>query len=512
MKRNASSTRGAADLTRRGFLQSAALASAGMLMPRAGRAALRGASKRKPNVVYVFADQLRADVVGCYGGEVHTPHIDALAQEGCRMTNCISTWPVCSPYRGMMLSGRYPMRNGVVTNTNQMLDGIPTLGTVFRDAGYATGYIGKWHLEWNRKPFVPVNHRRGFQYWAVRNCDHQYFNSFYCRDTPEHIPLPGWEPDGQTGLAVDYIRNHAHEPFCLVVSWGPPHDPYVAPESYLSQFPKDKLRFRGNVNERKMVDDLLRSAGEVDGGALITDKVLKLRARDRQIVDNDERLLGWWQAYLAMTKSLDDGVGRIRAELERQGLLDDTILVFTSDHGDMLGSHRMAYKQMPFEESIRVPFVVRYPESVARGRESDALLSPIDIMPTMASLAGLRPPEGVDGLDFKEAMQGTRHDQRDAVLLMKMMPGGSPWYVNGVREWRGLRTHRHTYTRMMDTGPWLLFDNQKDPLQLDNRINDPALKSLRDDMDRKMVALMHEAGDSGDTKVIRQFVQQRRHV
>lgn len=491
-------------VTRRTFIKSAA-AGAGMLMARTAPAAVGTATRRKPNIVYVFADQLRADVLGCYGG-LHpvSPTIDRLAEQGCRLTNCISTWPLCTPYRGMMLSGRYPMRNGAVSNTQPLQDGLDTIGSVCRSHGYATGYIGKWHLEAHREPFVPKNRRQGFDYWAVRNCDHIYFDSFYCGDTPEHVPLPGWEPDGQTQLAVNYIAQHKHEPFCLFVSWGPPHDPYVAPDKYKAMLPRESLRFRGNVNERQMVDELLRGAPSTDP------QVLKLRNRDRKVIDSDPALLEWWHAYLAMTRSLDDCVARILAELDRHGLADDTIFVFTSDHGDMLGSHRMGSKQMPFEESIRVPFIMRYGRGIQAGKTSDALFSPIDIMPTLFSLAGMPAPRGIDGLDFKEAIQGARHNQRDDLLIMKLLPGGTPYFVNGVREWRGVRTRTHTYVRLLDTGPWLLFDNVKDPLQLDNRVNDPAQKQLCAKMERRLATLMREAADPGETAPIQRFMRENR--
>lgn len=491
--------------SRRNFIRTASVAGAGLFLTGRAPGLIGKATKRKPNIVYVFADQLRADVVSCYGGDqIKTTHMDGLANQGCRMNNCISTWPLCTPYRGMMLTGRHPMHNGCVSNTTPLLGGLPTIGTVCKANGYATGYIGKWHLESDRLPFVPPERRQGFDYWAVRNCDHIYFNSFYCGNTPEHIPLPGWEPEAQTRLAVDFMRNHKDEPFCLMLSWGPPHDPYVAPDSYKAMLPKESLRFRGNVNERRMVDDLLKSSPSTDP------KVLSMRKRERTIIDSDPDLLGWWQAYLAMTKSLDDCLGTIMVELEQLGLTEDTIVVFTSDHGDMMGSHRMGSKQMPFEESIRVPFLLRYPRAVEEGRVSDALFSPIDIMPTLLSLAGIAIPQGLDGLDFKQAILGIRHDQREALLLMKMLPGGTPLFANNVREWRGVRTKQHTYARLLDTGPWLLFDNQADPLQLNNRVHDESMRGLCASMEQQMALLLKDAGDPGETAPIQRFANENR--
>ncbi len=486
--------------TRRNFLKAATLTSAGFLLPRRATAAVGKATKRKPNIVYVFADQLRAQSVGCYGGDqITTPNMDRIAQQGSRMDNCISTFPLCTPYRGMLLTGRQPMRNGCVSNTMPLLDGLPTIGSVCKANGYATGYIGKWHLEHHRDPFVAPNRRQGFETWAVRNCDHIYFDSFYCSDTPAHIPLPGWESAGQTGLAVDYIRQHKDAPFCLFVSWGPPHDPYIAPKEYYEKCPREKMRFRANVSERQQVADLLAGDDTQDA------RVLKERAKYRPILDNDDKLMEWWHGYHAATKSLDDCLGRIIDELDRQGIADDTILVFASDHGDMLGSHRMGSKQMPYEESIRVPFLLRYPRAVKAGVHSDALFAPIDIMPTLLTMAGLDVPSTVDGQDMGAAIRGEQHDQRDALLIMKMLPGGTPQFMNGVREWRGVRTKRHSYVRLMDTGPWFLFDNQADPLQVRNLVREDSARELCASMESKLASLMKEAGDPGDTAAIRQF-------
>jgi len=494
-------------ITRRAFLESTTLTGAGVMLGATARGELvQGSPARKPNIVYVFADQLRADIVGCYGGDqITTPHMDRMAAEGCKLTNCISTYPVCSPYRGMLMTGRYPMNNGTVANDTPVRDDLPSIAKVLKENGYATGYIGKWHLESHREPFVPHERRQGFDYWAVRNCNHNHFDSFYCGDTPEEIPLPGWEPEQQTKLAVDYFRKHQEEPFCLFVSWGPPHNPYIAPERYNALYPKEFLRFRENVYNRDYVDALLAS-DPTDNPS-----ILQSRESVRAILDDDDRLLEWWQGYLAMTKSLDDYIGIMLEELETLGIADDTIFIFTSDHGDMLGSHRMGSKQMPYEESIRVPWLLRYPRGVAEGVVSDALLSPVDIMPTLLGMAGIPIPDSVDGLDFQEAMRGERHDQRDAVLLMKMLPGGNPWIMNGVREWRGVRSKQYTYARLMEEdGPWCLFDNLADPLQLNNLVQDASFQSLCQRMEKRMTELMADANDPGVTEPIQALHLQRR--
>jgi arylsulfatase A-like enzyme len=454
-------------------------------------------SDKRPNIVFIFADQMRAHVLGCYGNEmVPTPNIDAMAAAGMVLDNAISTFPVCSPYRGMLLSGKYPMANGTVNNDTGVRDDIPTVGTAFKDQGYATGYIGKWHLEWNRNPFVPKDRRQGFDYWAVNNCSHKYMDHFYCTDTPEEIHFEGYDAFVQTNLAIDFIEKNKEQPFCLFVSWGPPHDPYnTVPDEYKERIPLEKIELRKNVSERAEVDHLL------DRDEASEEDKLK-REKRRAIVEDNERLKReYLQGYYGHTAALDDCIGMIRQALKDANIAEDTIFVFTSDHGDMLGSHRMASKQSPFEESINVPFVIEYPRSVPNGKRSDALLSPIDMMPTLLSMAGLECPD-VDGVNVSGAMKGEASDEQDAVLLMKMLHGGNPYLTNAITPWRGVRTKRYTYTTLIGQGHWLLYDNQEDPYQLNNLINKPEHAELQEKLEKRMRELMEDAGDPGDIEKI----------
>ena len=489
--------------TRREFIRTAA---AGIPVAAAGSRLSAGQkSARLPNIVYIFADQMRAHVLGCYGNKiVPTPNFDAMAAAGTAFDNAVSTWPVCSPYRAMLLTGMHPMANGTVTNDTGMRDGIPTIAKACKAQGYATGYIGKWHLEWNRNPFVPKERRQGFDYWAVNNCTHKYMDHFYCTDTPEAIKFKGYDAFVQTDLAIDYIKTRKSRPFCLFMSWGPPHDPYNAvPDEFKQRIPLDKIDLRGNVSERAVVDHLLARDKQSERSRV-------KRKQRRATVENDERLKKQYiQGYYAHTAALDDCIGKIRNALRETGVADDTILVFSSDHGDMLGCHRMGSKQMPFEESISVPFLVEYPRSVPRGKRSDALVAPIDVMPTLLSLAGLECPE-VDGKDLSDAAKGVAADQQDAVLIMKLLPGGNPYIMNAITPWRGVRTKRYTYAYLLDHGPWLLYDNREDPYQLNNLVDKPEYADLRAQLEKRMRELMKEAGDPGDTGKIMAYREARR--
>jgi arylsulfatase A-like enzyme len=463
--------------------------------------------KRSPNIIFVFADQMRAHVLGCYGNTmVPTPNFDAMAAAGTVCDNAISTWAVCSPYRAMLLTGLHPMANGTVSNDVGFKEGLPSIATACGSQGYETGYIGKWHLEWNRDPFVPKHRRMDFDYWAVHNCTHQYMDNFYCTDTPERIHFKGYDAVVQTDLAIDYINTRKDAPFCLFLSWGPPHGPYNnGPQEYKDRVPLETIELRKNVQERAIVDHLL--ARDVP-----PDRVKKTRTERRAILDDDERLkTEYVHGYYAHTVALDDCIGRLRDALSEAGVAEDTILVFSSDHGDMLGSHRMGAKQNPHEESIRIPFLVEYPRAVPAGKRSDALVAPIDVMPTLLSLAGLTCPE-VDGKDLAGAVRGGATDQQDAVLITKMLGGmgGLPYTCNAMTPWRGVRTKRHTYATLFDHGPWLLYDNVEDPDQLNNLVNKPEHAELQSKLEVRMRELMKEAGDPGDTAAIKAYMESMR--
>lgn len=476
-------------ISRREFLKGSVAAAALSAIPGSELWAAEPGAK-KPNVIFVFADQLRSHALGCYGEkQAKTPNIDRMAAEGMRFTNAISTWPVCSPYRGMLLTGRFPMSNGVIENNYPLWDYQKTIGTEFRAAGYETGYIGKWHLQGGGK--ITKERQFGFDYWQNPN-EYSMFN--------EANGKQEWRPEKQTDDAIAYIKQNKDKPFCLFMSWNPPHDPYIAPERFMKQFPAEKMEFRKNVAEKDLVKEQLEKHPIKDANGA------QKRAKWRERLDSDSGVREILSGYYAAVAGLDTCIGRIMDTIREAGIEEDTIFVFTSDHGDMLGSHRMCLKQEPFEESISIPFIVRYPKRITKGGVTNALLSPVDVMPTLLGLAGVPCPDSVEGISLADAALGKRDDQQDAVLIMKMVPGGNPWTINAATEWRGVRTKTHTYARLADGGPWVMYDNKNDPHQMKNLVNDPAHKKLQDQMEATMQKLLKKAHDPFDTAKIRKQI------
>ena len=433
-------------------------------------------AKRAPNVLYLFADQWRAAAMG-YAGDsnVKTPNLDKLAAQSVNFTHAVSVLPVCTPYRAALLTGRFPTSTGMFMNDVQLRDDELCMGEIFKQAGYQTGYIGKWHLDGHgRSSYIPPERRQGFDYWKVGECDHNYPNSHYYEGTsPEKKFWEGYDAFAQTKDAQQYVRQHAADskPFLLVVSYGVPHFPHAtAPQEFRDLYPPASIQLRPNVPEE-----------------------LKAKAQQEAC------------GYYAHCTALDRCVGDLMATLKQAGAEDNTVVVFTSDHGEMLGSQgeRPMGKQRPWDESIRVPFLLRYPQLLGlTGRQVSVPLNTPDILPTLLTLAGVAIPKTIEGDDLSGLVRGTSTLADRAALIMNVSPFAD---YNTGKEYRGIRTTRYTYVRSLE-GPWLLYDNQADPYQLKNLVDDPAHAALRDKLESQLQAELKRVGDDFQP---RQYYQQK---
>jgi arylsulfatase A-like enzyme len=434
-------------ITRRSFLAGAA----------AGVSTAAAASER-PNLVYVFADQLRYHSCGYAGDEyARTPNIDRLASQGCNFHQAVSNTPVCAPYRASLFTGKCQSSTGMVINELRLSPEHDTFGRALSRAGYRTAYIGKWHLwanelghhEETRNGFVPPGpYRLGFDhYWAAYNFNHTYYRSpYFENDTTRHIRSE-YEPDSQTGAAIRLLEDHAKSgaPFAMFLSWGPPHDPWDdanVPPDYAELYRGVTIPRRPNYSET--------SDPYADDWA-------KLPADYSRLVDS------WQRAYYAQTANLDWNMGRLMDTLDRTGLAGNTILVFTSDHGEMFGAHGRRAKYIFYEEAARVPFLVRWPGRIPAKRTSDALLVTPDIMPTILSLMNVAVPRSVEGADLSGHASGRGGSAPEAAHMQGM--GTTAAWTDGT-EWRGLRDHEYTYAVYRRDGRELLFHHRSDPYQM----------------------------------------------
>lgn len=411
----------------------------------------------KPNIIFVFADQLRACSMGYAGEEkVITPNFDKFAREASYFKTSVSTYPICTPYRGSLLTGRTPTSTGLVLNDVPLSTEEVSIAHACKAAGYQTAYIGKWHLDGpDRKAWIPPGPRRqGFDYWAAANFDHNYDHSIYYEDTEEPKVWRGYDAEDQTGRAIDYLQNRdPSKPFCLFLSWGPPHHPYrIVSEKYLNLYDPEKITPRPNCPEAPKED--------------------------------------LW-GYYAQTTFLDVQFGRLVNAIDSLGLKDNTIVAFSSDHGDMHGSHGHYKKQWPWDECIRTPFLLRYPAAVKPGSVFEFPISAIDVMPTLLGLAEVEIPDTVQGVDLSPYIRGQKGDPPESILFMNPCtfeigddrgPDQYPTYNGRQLQYRGIRTSRYTYVRTIE-GPWLLYDNAQDPYQMNNLINKPDMKSVQEKLE-----------------------------
>ncbi|MFB3827374.1 MAG: sulfatase [Bryobacteraceae bacterium] len=412
--------------------------------------------RKRPNILFLMPDQLRAQALGYMGNrDVRTPHIDRLAGESLVVRNTLANTPVCCPARAVLLTGQYAHRNGMVANDLRLRENSIGLAKTLRHAGYRTGFIGKWHLDGGpRMPgYVPPGPRRqGFEFWAANECSHQHFDTQYFRDSAEPIPIRKFEPEAWTDLGIEFLRAADKRPWFLTIQMGPPHDPYKAPPEYARRYDPARLTMRPNW----------RKAERAPGPEAIAE-------------------------YYGMITAIDDQVGRILRELETLGMAEDTIVLFSSDHGDMLGSHGLRLKRKPWEESVLVPGIIRYPRALKRGT-SDCIFTHVDFAPTLLGFCGIQPPAGMQGADLSGPLAGKGQGPDSAFFQIF-----GPYAGDGTDDgWRGVRTRRYMYARY-ESRPWVLYDLEKDPYQMNNLADS---KPLVDQMERRLNEWMSRTGDS----------------
>ncbi|SOE23190.1 Arylsulfatase A [Spirosomataceae bacterium TFI 002] len=420
-----------------------------------------------PNVLIILTDQWRAQATG-YAGDpnISTPNLDSLAAISVNFKNAVSGMPVCSPFRASLLTGQRPLTHGVFVNDVQLDTNAVTMGKVFAEQGYNTGYIGKWHLDGHGRlqNVAPGNRRQGFEFWKGNECTHDYNRSvYYDNENPERKTWEKYDTFEQTNAAIDYMndRKVKDNPFLMVLSYGTPHAPYhTAPQEYRDRFDPNKIILRKNVPEE------------------MKEKVKKDLA-----------------GYYAHIAALDDMIGKLMSNLKANSQLENTIIVFTSDHGDLLGSHGAYKKQQPYDESACTPMLYYIPERlhIAAGTK-DALMNSEDIFPTLLGLCNISIPESVEGINYRPYLEG-KGKAGDATLLTCVQPFGQ-WnkVQHGGKEYRALKTKKYTYAKDLN-GPWLLFDNEKDPYQMNNLVGKDSYSSLQNDLDKKLIQRLKETGD-----------------
>lgn len=446
-------------------------------------------AEEKPNVLIIHTDEQNFRTLGCYralmtetGAEiwgedivVETPHIDYLAENGVLCNRFYATTPVSSPSRSSFMTGLYPQQTAVVANDIPMSDSVITFAEEFRQNGYHTGYFGKWHLDGKARPGWNPERNFGFEnnqymmnrghYKRIVEKGEGIFDITYHSDS---LTSENFMTDFLTRKTLDYIRNHQNEAFCCMVAYPDPHGPNVV------RAPYDTLYTSFNFQKpRTALKDTLGLPSWSYG-------------KNRM-----ENMAG----YFGMIKCLDDNVGAIIRELQNLGLLERTIIIFTSDHGDLCGEHGRTNKSVPLEASAKVPFIIYYPKQLKGGTVVEEVLSVVDFAPTILSMAGIDSQVKRAGRDFSSLLRGENPTEwRDAVFMR-----GADAYKGPRKSWLTVvsRNYKLTLSEVGGDVPWLT-DVKKDP---DELINEYFNSDYQEEVTKLIKELYNYAKEWNDIRI-----------
>lgn len=413
----------------------------------------------KPNIILLLSDEHCGYAMEHAGDpNLRTPVMDRLAAEGVSFERAYANCPICTPSRGTIFSGRHAHSGPVSGFFDVYKASAPSTATILREQGYHTAYVGKWHcgIVRNQQPRevrehpdqyggqsnrTPEHHRAGFQDWFAFENLNQHFASYtYHNDDINPTRTDGYETDGLTDLVIDYLTNYDRdEPLFLVLSVTPPHFPLIVPDEW-KRFAPDKLIVRDNFN---VLDPFFFSEEQ----------------------QSDEDMRGKLANYCAMIENLDWNIGRVMAALGELPRFSNTLSIYTSDHGEYMGSHGLFPTKIEHhEEPVRIPAIFHWPGRIPAQGLISGLFSLVDLMPTMLALADVPVPIHSQGTDFSPALEGKEFDGPEAVLLE--MVNNPRWNLRFL-DWRGVVTRRWKYA-FCETGRQVLFDLQADPFEMNN--------------------------------------------
>jgi arylsulfatase A-like enzyme len=464
-------------------------------------------SGKRPNILFMMADDHAANAMGCYGSRLApfapTRNIDRLAQEGMRLDNCFCTNSICVPSRATIMTGQYSHTHGVYTLRDSLDPEAPNVAKLLQEAGYQTALIGKWHLK---------TQPTGFDYWTVLPGQGRYVNP-QMNEMGTEKTYEGYCTDIITDLSLQWLDQRSEDkPFMLMTHFKNSHEPWYWADRYADLFKDVELPEPASLFEDKQH----RSPGSETYGYTM-DSMASRQERgkyrsgvpDRTGLSLEDRRRDAYQQfikdYLRCIAGIDDNVGRILNALDETGLAENTVVIYTSDQGYFLGEHNYIDKRWMFEESMQMPFLIRYPREIAAGSVNSDLIINNDFAPLFLDYAGVPTPEFMQGRSFRSNLAGNMpSDWRDAVYYRYWMHTNRPAHY-------GIRTHNYkliffyglplgkTGTVEEPTLPgWELYDLESDPGELNNVYDDPAYADVVKDLKNRLFALKQQIGDTDD--------------
>jgi arylsulfatase A-like enzyme len=461
----------------------------------------------RPNIIFIMADDHAFQAIGAYGSRVNeTPNLDRIAREGLRMDRVFVTNSICTPSRAAILTGQYSHRNGVPV-FNRFDSSRQTVARLLQAGGYHTGMIGKWHLG---------SDPQGFDEWEVLPGQGAYNDPLFYTAAGEKTYTGRHVTSVTTDLALSFLdRRPADRPFFLMVHHKAPHRNWVPDEANRRRFEHrwipepptlwDRYDTRTDAlreNRQRVFDDLTRrdlklvppaDLPDSDRGPWLSTKPTEVAIeRDGQTVTLTGEALARWkyqrymQDYLACVQGIDDNVGRLLDYLDTHNLSANTIVVYTSDQGFYLGEHGMYDKRFMYEESLRMPFLVRWPAAITAGSTSEAMVLNVDFAPTFLEAAGLKVPADMQGRSALSVLRGsTPADWRTSMYYRYYHDPGD----HNTRGHYGVRTRTHKLIHYWTKDQWELFDLVDDPHELHNLYGQPGTERLTAELKGELIRL-----------------------
>ena len=460
-----------------------------------------------PNIVFIMSDDHASHAMSCYGSKINrTPHIDRIAQEGMRFDNFFCTNSICTPSRAAILTGTYNHINNVTTLDTPMDNRLQTYPKHLQAAGYQTAIFGKWHLG------IGPNHcPTGFDEWAVLPGQGRYHNPEFIFKAPDGgawRTVKGYATDLITDMSLDWLdRRDREKPFCLMVHHKAPHRPWYPDEAHEGLFLNEDVPEPDTLYDDYSNRASAAQAAEMRVGPHMNSIDLKCEV-PLELPENELRSWAYQRYikdYLRVVASIDDNVGRILDYLEDHNLTENTLIIYTSDQGFFLGDHGWYDKRFMYEESLRMPFILRYPEKVIPGTVNQDIVLNIDIAPTFLDLAGVPVPKEMQGKSFSAILEDNlTTDWRESMYYRYWMHKAH----HNVYAHYGLRTKRYKliyyYADALDQAgtidesyepEWELFDLDMDPFELNNVYDDPTYADVVKKLKIELHRLQAEVGD-----------------
>ena len=485
----------------------------------------------RPNILFIMSDDHASHAMSCYGSVINsTPNLDRIADEGMRFDNCFCTNSICTPSRATILTGTYNHINGVTTLATKMDNRLNTFPKMMQANGYQTAIVGKWHLGQGSAHWPT-----GFDYWNILPGQGLYHDPVMVEMGEEKV-IPGYATDIITDRSIEWLdQRDMEKPFLLLLHHKAPHRPWDPDEKHAKMYDDVELPYPETFDDDYATRSAAAAAAEMRIDRDMNYQDMKLKAPDGidvrtklpvpaslvdyELVDlegnvhtfsSQEELKKWKyqryiKDYLRCIASIDDNVGRILDYLDEHGLADDTIIVYTSDQGFFLGDHGWYDKRFMYEESLRMPFVIRYPKEIPAGTANEDIVLNVDFGQTFLDYAGIDEDPSMQGKSFRSMLSGLAvPDWRTGMYYRYWMHGAH----HQVWAHYGIRTKRHKLIYYYNDGlgqegaldeihapEWELYDLEEDPGEINNVYSNPEYADLVSTLKKEMHRLQDEVGD-----------------